>query len=37
MATIGSDVTEKITSEVDLFGSIMKQNISKNEFNREYA
>ena len=27
MATIGGDVTEKITSEVDLFGSIMQQNV----------
>ena len=26
MATIGGDVTEKITSEVDLFGSMMQQN-----------
>ena len=37
MATIGGDVTEEITSEVDLFGSIMQQNIIENEFNREYA
>ena len=37
MSTIGSDVTEQITSEVDLFGSIMQQNVIKNEFNREYA
>ena len=37
MATIGGDVTEKITSEVDLFGSIMQQNVIENEFNREYA
>ena len=27
MATIGGDVTEEITSEVDLFGSIMQQNV----------
>ena len=37
MATIGGDVTEQITSEVDLFGSIMQQNVIENEFNREYA
>ena len=37
MATIGGDVTEQITSEVDLFGSILKQNSIENEFNREYA
>ena len=30
-------MTEEITSEVDLFGSIMQQNIIENEFNREYA
>ena len=30
-------MTEQITSEVDLFGSIMQQNLIKNEFNREYA
>ena len=37
MATIGGDVTKEITSEVDLFGSIMQQNVIENEFNREYA
>ena len=37
MTTIGGDVTEQITSKVDLFGSIMQQNIIENEFNREYA
>ena len=37
MATIGGDVTDEITSEVDLFGSIMQLNIIENEFNREYA
>ena len=37
MATIGGDVTEQITSEVNLFGSMMQQNVIKNEFNREYA
>ena len=37
MATIGGDVTEEITSEVDLFHSIMQQNIIDNEFNLEYA
>ena len=30
-------MTEQITSEVDLFGSIMQQNVIENEFNREYA
>ena len=37
MAIIGGDVTEQITSEVDLFWSIMQQNVIENEFNREYA
>ena len=37
MATIGGDVTEQITSEDDLFGSIMQQNVIENEFNSEYA
>ena len=37
MATIEGDVTEEITSEVDLFGSIMQQNVIENEFNREYT
>ena len=37
MATIGGNVTEQLTSEVDLFGSIMQQNVIKNKFNREYA
>ena len=37
MATIGGDVSEEIICEVDLFGSIMHQNIIDNEFNREYA
>ena len=37
MATIGGDVTEQITSKVDLFGSIMHQDVINNEFNREYA
>ena len=37
MATIGGDVTEELTSEVDLFGSIMQQNVIENKFNREYA
>ena len=37
MATIGGDVTEQITSEVDIFGSIMQQNVIENDFNREYA
>ena len=30
-------MTEQITSEVDLFRSIMQQNVIDNEFNREYA
>ena len=37
MAAIGGDVTKQITSEVDLFKSIMQQNVIENEFNREYA
>ena len=37
MATIEGDVTEQITSEVDLFGSIIQQTIIENEFNREYT
>ena len=37
MATFGGDVTEQITSEFDLFGSIMQQNVIENEFTREYA
>ena len=37
MATIGGDVTEKITSEVDLFGSIMQQKVIEHELTREYA
>ena len=37
MAIIGGDLTEQITSEVDLFKSIMQQNVTENEFNREYA
>ena len=36
MATIGG-VTEQITSEVDLFGSLMQENVIENEFNRKYA
>ena len=34
---MGGYVTEDITSEVDLFDSIMQQNIIENEFNLEYA
>ena len=37
MATIGGDVTEQITSEVDLFESIMQQNVIENNINYEYA
>ena len=36
MVTIEGDVTEQITSEVDIFGSIMQQNVIDNEFNHEY-
>ena len=37
MATIGGELTEQLSSEVDLFGSMMLQNVIENEFNREYA
>ena len=37
MATIRGDVTKQITSEVDLFGSIMHENVIGNEFNCENA
>ena len=37
MGTIENDVTEQITSEVDLFGSIIHHNVIENKFNREYA
>ena len=37
MATIGGEVTKEITSEVNLFGSTMQQNVIENEFNREYS
>ena len=39
MATIGSDVTKQITSEVDLniFGSILLQHVIEYKFNREYV
>ena len=37
MAIIGNDVTEQSTIEVDLFWSIMLQNVFDNEFNGEYA
>ena len=37
MAIIKGDVTQQITSEVDLFGSIMQQNVIENKFNREYV
>ena len=37
IATIGGDITEEITSEVDLFGLINQQNVIENKFNREYA
>ena len=37
MAIIGGDVTEQITIEVDLFESILQQNVIENEFTREYA
>ena len=37
IATIAGDVTEQITSEVDLLKSIMQQNVIENEFKLEYA
>ena len=37
MDTIWGNVTEKITSEVNLFGSMMNQNVIENKFNRIYA
>ena len=37
METIGGDVTEQITSEIDQFESMMQQNVIEKEFNREYA
>ena len=37
MATIGGDVTEEITIEVNIFGSIMQQNVIENKFNSKYA
>ena len=37
MATLGNDVREELTSEVDLFGSIMQQIVIENDFNREFA
>ena len=37
MATIWGNVTDRITSEIDPFGSIMQQNVIKIEFNLEYA
>ena len=37
MATIGNDVTEQITSEVDLVGSKLQQIEIENEFNCKFA
>ena len=37
MATMEGYVTEEITSEIDLFGSIMQQNIIENKFYREFV
>ena len=37
MATIGGDVTKQITSEVDLFGSVMQKHVIENKFNCKYA
>ena len=37
MATIRNDVTEEITTDVDLFGSIVQLNVIEIEFDREYA
>ena len=34
MATMGGDLTKEFISEVDLFGSIMQENVIENEFNR---
>ena len=34
---MGGDVTEEITSEEDLIGSIMLSNVIENKFNRNYA
>ena len=34
---MGGDVTEEITSEVDLFGSIMQQHVIEIYFHRKYA
>lgn len=31
MAIIGDDDTEEITCDVDIFGSIMQQNVNKNK------
>ena len=37
MATIGNDVIKQITKQVDLFKSMMQQNVIENKFNCEYA
>ena len=37
MANIEGDVTKQITSDVELFGSIMQQNGFENHFNRNDA
>ena len=37
MAATALETEEQITSEVDLFGKIMKQNCLLNEFNRKFA
>ena len=37
IAIIRGYATEQITSKVDLFGSILQQNVIKNKFNLEFA
>ena len=37
MVIIGGDISEERTSEVDLFGLIMQQNVIENKLNREYV
>ena len=37
MASIGGNVTQQIMCEIDLFRSMILQNVIKNNFNSEYA
>ena len=37
MLTMKGYLKKEITSEVNLFGSIMQQNVMENQFNSEYA